>query len=83
MPKDALAEFVVRQFRGLLRPDGDIELLGVEAGVARVLYRQGRNLECPECVLSADDVREMLREAFAEKAPYIQDVVLEVIEKTN
>jgi Fe-S cluster biogenesis protein NfuA len=78
MAKDALAEFIIRQFQNLVRPEGDMELLGVEEGVARVLYRPGRNQECPECIMSAEDLKEILREAFAEKAPHIRDVRVEL-----
>jgi hypothetical protein len=77
MARDGLAEFIIRQFRSLVRPEGDLELLGVEGGVARVLYRRGHNEECPECIMSAQDLKGILREAFAEKAPHIRDVLLE------
>ncbi|GBD14223.1 hypothetical protein HRbin25_00093 [bacterium HR25] len=81
MAKDALAEFIVRQLRTIVQPESDVELLDVEGGVARILYRRGYNPECPECVMSADDLRAYLLELFAEKAPHIRDVQLDVVEQ--
>lgn len=70
MARDGLAEFIIRQFQSLVRPEGDLELLGVEGGVARVLYRRGHNEECPECVMSAEDLRDPAGGLCREGTPY-------------
>ena len=78
MAKDVLAEFVVRQARGILLPDGDAELLDVKDGVAYVRYKKARNEECPECIMAPGDLELFLREMFAKRAPHIKDIQLEV-----
>ncbi len=79
--RDVLAEFVVREAREVLLPDGDAELLGVEANVAHIRYRKAHNPKCLECVVSPEDFHDYLMELFSRKAPHIADVKLEVEEQ--
>jgi Fe-S cluster biogenesis protein NfuA len=75
MRKDALVELVVSEVGAPLAVDGGATaLVGVAEGIAHVSYRPGRNEDCPECVMSAEDMREYLREALSARAPYIRDV---------
>jgi Fe-S cluster biogenesis protein NfuA len=75
MTKDPLVELVVSEVGAPLAMDGGATVLvGVAEGVAHVSYRPGHNEECPECVMSAEDMREYLREALNARAPYIRDV---------
>jgi Fe-S cluster biogenesis protein NfuA len=79
MAADILAQRVIEQARGLVEADGgDLRLISVERGCARVAYRMGRNERCAECVLAPEDLRGFLLEMFARGAPHIIAVELEV-----
>ncbi|MFQ5879002.1 MAG: NifU family protein [Dehalococcoidia bacterium] len=79
---DAGVQLVLANIRAILEGDGgDIELVAVEEGVARVRYRMGANEECPECVMEPDTLRQFLQEAFAAQAPQIRDVEVEVAQQ--
>lgn len=73
-----MVEFVVRQMRGVLQPDGDAELIDVVGNVARVRYTRASNPKCLECVVSPEDLRDFLIEMLNKKAPHISDVDIEV-----
>lgn len=76
---DAGVRQVLESVRAIVEGDGgDLELLAVEDGVARVRYRRGVNEECAECVLEPDILRQFLREAFAVQAPHVRDVKVEI-----
>jgi hypothetical protein len=54
-------KLVVEQFQEIVRPDGGaLELLGVEGDLLRVAYRPGTNEQCASCVISPDNLRDML-----------------------
>ncbi|MBI3968656.1 MAG: hypothetical protein HY329_23725 [Chloroflexi bacterium] len=80
MAKDVLAELVVREVRGMLQPYSDAELLDVTDGVATVRYRKGRHPDCADCIMTPDDLSEMLLSLFARKAPKVKELKLEVVE---
>ena len=81
MAKDVRVSIVVAEVSSPLAADGgSTTLLDVEDGVAKVMYRQGHNEECPECIMSAADMREYLIEALAVHTPYIKDVELVLAE---
>jgi hypothetical protein len=80
MAQDAVADFVVREASRMIEPTGAAELLGVEAGVARVRYRQGYDPSCADCTVSPDDFREFLKGMFAERSPHVTDVQVELDE---
>lgn len=75
-----MVEFVVRQMRGVLQPDGDAELMDVVGNVAHVRYRRASNPKCLECVVSPDDLRVFLMDLLAKRAPHISDVEIEVVD---
>ncbi len=51
-----------------------IEPLGVDDGILRIKYFEGTNEECPECVMSPDSFRDMVKRMCEARAPYIADV---------
>ena len=79
MARDALAEFVVREARRIVEPS-QAELLGVEDGVARVRFKPVHDPRCETCVTSPDDFRAFLLELFAQRAPHVSDVSVELVE---
>ena len=81
MARDALANFVINEARGIVRSDGgEVELTRIEGSTAFVRYKKGHNTRCIECVLSPADFRHFLMALFSRKAPHIKEVELEVIE---
>ncbi len=80
MARDVIAEFVVRQARSAVQPEGDIELADVREGVACIRYRKAANPRCLECSVSPEGLREFLLSMFAQKAPHIRDVLVELEE---
>jgi hypothetical protein len=78
MREDPLVHMVVAEVGAPLAVGGGATvLIGVEEGVAHVSYRAGHNEDCPECVMSPEDMRDYLREALSARAPYIRDVEIE------
>ena len=81
MVRDALANFVINEARGIVSSDGgEVELTRIEGSTAYVRYKKGHNARCIECVLSPADFRHFLMELFSRKAPHIKQVELEVME---
>jgi len=81
--KDVLVEFIVNQAADFVRPDGNIELIDVSSGVARVRYdRPPDDPRCATCVLTADDVSAFLKEMFGQHVPYVSEVEVEVVQAT-
>jgi Fe-S cluster biogenesis protein NfuA len=79
--KDALAQYVVNQAKGIVSSDGgDVQLTDVRGATAYVRYAKGHNPECLECVISPDDLRDFLTDMFNQSAPHITQVELEVVE---
>lgn len=77
MKRDPVVELVVAEVSAPLAEDGGgASVIGVEDGVAHVAYRMGHNEECPECIMSPDDMREYIREALDGRAPHIRDVAI-------
>jgi hypothetical protein len=75
MTKDPLVALVVTEVsEPLAEGGGGAWLVGVEDGVARVRDTPGHNEECPECIMSSEDMREYLYEALRLRAPYIRAV---------
>jgi len=78
---DEKVEHTLDLFRRMVSRDGGvIELVSVEGGTARIRYTPGHNEECPDCVLSPEDLEVMLRTSFEAHAPHVQDVELVVRE---
>ena len=73
------ARMVVEHFNRMVEPDGGvIELLVVEAATLKVRYSPGTNEECADCVLDAQDLRELMKEALALQDPSITEVDVDV-----
>ena len=53
-----------------------IEPLGLQEGTLTIKYKEGRNQECPECVMSPNSFRDMVMRMCKTQAPYVTDVVL-------
>ena len=66
---------VVEQFQEIVRPDGgSVELLAVEGETLRVAYRPGHNEQCAACVISAENLRDMLLDVLPQHDPSIRRV---------
>ncbi len=76
---DPVLQMVVDTMRTIVSDNEGavVELLGAQDGVLKVRYFQGRNEECPECVMPPDSFRQMMLEVLKVQAPYIRDVELE------
>ena len=58
-------EKVLGLFRTILSMDGGtLELVGVENGTATIRYVPGQNEECPECVLTPENLQAMIEESM-------------------
>jgi hypothetical protein len=72
------ARFVIEQFNEIVRPDGgSLRLLAVDGPTLRVAYAPGVNEQCESCVIGAEDLADMLREALRQHDPSIAHVVVE------
>ena len=68
-------KLVVEQFQEIVRPDGGrVELLGVEGDLLRVAYQPGRNDQCASCVISPENLRDMLLDVLPQHDPAIRRV---------
>lgn len=56
-----------------------IEPLELQEGTLTIKYKEGRNQECPECVMSPNSFRDMVMRMCKTQAPYVTDVVLVLI----
>lgn len=66
---------VVDEVRPLLTPDGgDVELLGLDAGVASLRYDKGHNPRCFDCVMPPEDFREYMISVLKDRVPDVIDV---------
>lgn len=66
---------VIEQFQEIVGPDGGrIELLGVEGDLLRIAYRPGQNEQCASCVISAENLRDMLLDVLPQHDPAIRRV---------
>lgn len=69
-PKDVIA-----QFHRMVEGDGSsLGLVEVESGLARVRYAKTGDAHCETCVLTPEDLRDMLSEAFQRNGTGIRDV---------
>jgi Fe-S cluster biogenesis protein NfuA len=72
------AQQVVEQFNEIVKPEGGaVEMLSVDGGVLRVRYVPGTNEECASCVLTADELRDMMKESVQTFDPSIEAVEVE------
>lgn len=52
---------VVEQFKDIVGADGgEVSLLGVEGDLLRVAYKPGHSEQCASCVISPENLRDML-----------------------
>jgi Fe-S cluster biogenesis protein NfuA len=66
---------VIEQFGEIVRPDGgSVELLSVEGDTLRVAYRPGHNEQCASCVISPENLRDMLLDVLPQHDPSIRRV---------
>ena len=69
---------VIDTVRTLTRENKGVVIEQVESpdGVLRISYYEGTNEECPECVLSPDSFRDMVKRMCRVQAPHITTVEL-------
>ena len=69
---------VIDTVRTLTRENKGVVIKQVESpdGVLRISYYEGTNEECPECVLSPDSFRDMVKRMCRVQAPHITTVEL-------
>ena len=66
---------VVEEFQAIVRPDGgSVELLAVDGETLRVAYRPGHSEQCASCVISAENLRDMLLDVLPQHDPSIRRV---------
>ena len=71
------AQQVIEHFQRILRADGGtLEWQDTTDGVMRLAYRPGHNEACADCVLSLQDLRELVAEAICQGDPQIRDVTI-------
>ena len=72
------AELVVAHFDEIVKPEGgSVRLLAREGETLRVAYQPGTNEECATCVMSADELAEMMRDLLRDHDPGIAEVRVE------
>ena len=72
------AGLVVEHFDEIVKPDGgEVRLLAREGDTLRVGYSPGVNEECATCVLSADELADMMRDLLRDHDPGISQVLIE------
>lgn len=75
--EEPLVRKVCADFQALLGSSGAyLELLGVEDGVAHLSYRRPGGAECDACVLTDEDLTEMMRERITAEVPGVTAVQL-------
>ena len=71
---------LVQEFGEIVRPDGgSLELLSVEGETLRVAYRPGHNEQCATCVISPENLRDMLLDVLPQHDPSIRQVEVSLI----
>ena len=75
---DETLNAVIDTVRTLTRENKGVVIEPVESpdGVLRISYYEGTNEECPECVLSPDSFRDMVKRMCRIQAPHITTVEL-------
>ena len=66
---------VIEDFKEIVRPEGgSVELLSVEGDTLRIAYRPGHNEQCASCVISPENLRDMLLDLLPQHDPSIRRV---------
>lgn len=74
------AKLVVEHFDEIVKPDGGtVRLLAHEGETLRIGYKPGSNEACETCVISADQLSEMMRDLLRDHEPGIEQVQVEEI----
>jgi hypothetical protein len=78
-PSDAppAVEVVVGYFNRILAADnGLLSFIRREGDTVVLRYREGKNDNCPTCVLTPEDLTELIREATQKRDAFIASVTL-------
>ena len=68
---------VIAHFQHILQSDGGtLECLDMHDGVLHLNYHPGHNEACESCVLSPEDLRELVAEAVKRGDPSIREVLI-------
>jgi len=69
-----IVESVIAQFDRMMGPEGGaLRLIDASESKVRVRYSRGQS-ECTTCVMEPDDLRDMIAEILAERAPGMGEV---------
>ena len=73
----ASTQQIIQHFQRIVQADGGVlDLLDHRDSVARFHYEPGENPQCDTCVLSTDDLRELMSEALHARDPSVTSVEL-------
>jgi len=74
------AALVIEHFDEIVKPDGgSVRLLARDGDTLRVGYAPGVNEECATCILSADELAEMMRELLRDHDPGVAQILVEEV----
>jgi hypothetical protein len=71
---------VVEQFQEIVGADGgQVRMIGVEGDLLRVSYKPGHNEQCASCVISPENLRDMLLDVLPGHDASIRRVDVETV----
>jgi len=73
-------KLVVEQFKEIVGADGgEVRMLGVEGDLLRVAYKPGHNEQCESCVISPENLRDMLLDVLPAHDASIRRVEVQTV----
>jgi len=74
------AQLVIDHFDEIVKPEGGaVQLLELSGASLRVGYRQGSNEDCPTCVMTTQELADMMRELLRDHAPGVTELSIEAL----
>jgi hypothetical protein len=73
-------KLVVDQFKEIVGADGgEVSLIGIEGDLLRIAYKPGHNEQCASCVISPENLRDMLLDVMPAHDASIRRVDVEKV----